>query len=77
MINGYGFGEQTGSARVQLLFKPVQDGNPAECIPACRIISWSDAEIICEVPVDNKGCSRSACRGPRPLSMRTASRASR
>lgn len=67
-ISGYGFGALAGKAKVQFLFKQERGKSPAEYIPANNISFWSDTDIWCEVPVDNKGYPRSAASGPLTVS---------
>jgi hypothetical protein len=63
-IRGSGFGSQIGSARIDFTYKPAHEEIAAQYIPAGKIVSWSDTEIVCAVPADQKGYPRSAASGP-------------
>jgi hypothetical protein len=55
-LTGSNFGAQQG--KVNFFYKG------SETIPATQYDSWTNTQIVCEVPVDQRGYSRSAASGP-------------
>ena len=62
-IRGSRFGTLTGSARVEFTYQEPA-GQTRQYIPASNVLLWNNTRIVCEVPTDNNGYTRSASTGP-------------
>ncbi|MBN1319726.1 MAG: matrixin family metalloprotease, partial [Thermoleophilia bacterium] len=57
-VSGSGFGSTKGTGKVEFTYKGTT------MIEATDVRSWSDTQIVCAIPVDYDGYSRSAGSGP-------------